>query len=116
MLRVTNYLLFGAVLEYFVSTAITTIGTHHHIPSLHVPPERAFHVPTFLKEAKETLSNRSWLVLFGAGCIYSLLVGVDTGAVTYYSAYLWQWEPQDIASYSLWQVASVITLALLAPG
>ena len=108
-------LAFWGGLGIFVSTAFTTIGTHHHIPNLHVPPERAFHVPTFLKEAKETLSNRSWLVLFGAGCIYSLLVGVDTGAVTYYSAYLWQWEPQDIASYSLWQVASVITLALLAP-
>ena len=108
-------LAFWGGLGIFISTAFTAIGTHKHIPNLHVPPERSFHIPTFLKEAKETLSNKAWIVLFLSGCIYSLLVGVDTGAVTYYSAYLWQWQPNEISVYSLWQAASVICIALFAP-
>ena len=108
-------LAFWGGIGIFISTAVTAVGTHKHIPDLHVPPERSFHIPTFLKEAKETLSNKAWIVLFLSGCIYSLLVGVDTGAVTYYSAYLWQWQPNEISVFSLWQAISVICIALLAP-
>ena len=66
-------LAFWGGLGIFISTAVTAMGTHKHIPDLHVPPERSFHIPTFLKEAKETLSNKAWIVLFLSGCIYSLL-------------------------------------------
>src|SRR6056300_1149072 len=60
-------LAFWGGLGIFISTAVTAIGTQKHIPNFHVPPERNFHIPTFLKEAKETLSNRAWIVLFLSG-------------------------------------------------
>ena len=108
-------LAFWGGLGIFISTVVTTVGTHKHIPNLHVPPERKFNFQESLKEAKQTLSNRSWLVLFLSGCIYALLVGVDTGAVTYYSVYLWQWQPEEISVYSLWQAVTVISFSVLAP-
>ena len=108
-------LAFWGGLGIFISTVVTTVGTHKHIPNLHVPPERKFNLIETLREAKQTLSNRSWLVLFLSGCIYALLVGVDTGAVTYYSVYLWQWQPEEISVYSLWQAVTVIFFSVLAP-
>ena len=108
-------LAFWGGLGIFISTVVTTVGTHKHIPNLHVPPERKFNLIESLREAKQTLSNRSWLVLFLSGCIYALLVGVDTGAVTYYSVYLWQWQPEEISVYSLWQAVTVISFSVLAP-
>ena len=107
-------LAFWGGLGIFVSTAFTAIGTHSQIPNLHVPPERSFHIPTFLAEAKQTLSNKSWLVLFASGCVYALVVGTDTGAGVYYSDYFWEWKPNEVSSFALWQVISVVTLVLLA--
>tara|TARA_B100000678_G_scaffold26616_2_gene19916 strand:- start:81 stop:1514 length:1434 start_codon:yes stop_codon:yes gene_type:complete len=108
-------LAFWGGLGIFISTVVTTVGTHKHIPDLHVPPERKFNLRDSLQEAKQTLSNRSWLVLFLSGCIYALLVGVDTGAVTYYSVYLWQWQPDEISVFSIYQAVTVISFSILAP-
>lgn len=108
-------LAFWGGLGIFVSTAVTTIGTHHLIPDLYVPPARTFDLKVFLLEAKQTLSNKSWIVLFLSGCIYSLLIGVDTGSTTYFNAYFWQWQPNEIASYPVGQAVAVIFFALLGP-
>lgn len=108
-------LAFWGGLGIFVSTLVTTLGTHHLIPSLYVPPARTFNLREFFSEAKQTLSNRSWIVLFLAGCIYALLIGIDTGAGTYFNAYLWQWQPNEIASFPIGQAVTVIFFAFLGP-
>jgi len=99
-------------LGIFISTVITTLGTHKHIPNLHKPPERKFEWRSFLPEAKETLSNKSWIVLFCSGCIYSLLVGLDTNAGTYYNQFLWQFKPADIAIYGICMTLSIIFFSM----
>ena len=99
-------------LGIFISTVITTLGTHKHIPSLHKPPERKFEWKTFIPEAKETLSNKSWIVLFCSGCIYAFLVGLDTNAGTYYNTFLWQFRPDDIAIYGICMTASIIFFSM----
>jgi Na+/melibiose symporter-like transporter len=63
----------------------------------------------------ETLSNRSWIVLFFAGCVYSLYVGIEQSVATYYNQYLWRWQPAQIAVYSIFQALSVIVLSFLSP-
>jgi Na+/melibiose symporter-like transporter len=40
---------------------------------------------------------------------------VDTGASTYFNAYLWQWQPNEIASFPLGQASAVIFFALVGP-
>jgi GPH family glycoside/pentoside/hexuronide:cation symporter len=108
-------LAFWGGIGIFIGTAVTTIGTHRNIPNLHLPPPRSFDLDSFFKETKETLSNRSWLVLFASGCFYSLLVGLESGVGTYYNEYLWQWKPQTIAAWSLITPICVIALVSFAP-
>lgn len=99
----------------FIGTAVTSIGTHRNIPELHSPPPRTLKFESFVSETKETLSNKSWLVLFASGCFYSLLVGLESGVGTYYNEYLWQWKPQTIAAWSLITPICVIALVTFAP-
>ena len=73
-----------------------------------------FWVKKFFWEALETINNRSWIVLFFAGCVYSLLVGLGTGAGMYHNVYFWQWTPSDIALFPTVGAISVIIVALLA--
>ena len=108
-------LAFWGGLGIFASTLYSAVGMHHHIPNLYKPPDRSFDIRSFLREAKETLSNRSWIVLFLAGTIYAVVTGVDTGAGVYYNEYLWQWQPQQIALYSVFAALSVIFVSALAP-
>jgi len=159
-------LAFWGGLGIFISTAVTSIGTHKHIGSLHqLPPKKGFAAPDefkehhsrfsifrlrpiiglpfrallfslgkifprswtellqgleyqiglFLSQASESLSNRSWIVLFFSGCIYALLVGIDTGAGTYYNNFFWEWKPSDIAIFSITSASAVILFSILAP-
>jgi len=108
-------LAFWGGLGIFISTAYTCIATHKHIPDLHQPPARSFNPRIFLREARQTLANKSWLVLFFSGCIYAILVGIDTGALTYYNQFFWEWQPQQVAIWSLTSAIAVIICAVCAP-
>ena len=108
-------LAFWGGIGIFIGTAVTTIGTHRNIPELHKPPARSLDLRSFSSELIQTLSNKSWLVLFASGCFYSLLVGLESGVGTYYNEYLWQWKPQTIAAWSLITPICVIALVGFAP-
>ena len=108
-------LAFWGGLGIFIGGMVSCLGTHRNIPSLHAPEPRSVHFRTLLREGKETLANRSWIVLFLAGCIYALLVGVEQGVGTYYNEYLWQWKPEQIAPFALFTALSVIVTVSLAP-
>lgn len=108
-------LAFWGGLGIFIGGVVSCLGTHRNIASLHQPEPRAFDYRNFLREAIETLANRSWLVLFSAGCIYALLVGLEQGVGTYYNEYLWQWKPETIALFSLGSFLAVICTVSMAP-
>ena len=108
-------LAFWGGIGIFIGTAVTTIGTHRNIPELHTPPTRSFKLSAFLAETKETLWNRSWLVLFTSGVFYSLLLELSTGVGTYYNNYLWQWKPKDNCFWSLITPICVVCLTIIAP-
>jgi GPH family glycoside/pentoside/hexuronide:cation symporter len=102
-------------LGIFVGASVSCLGTHRNIPDLHKPPARELNLAAIFKEGLETLSNRSWLVLFFSGCIYSLLVGTEQGVGTYYNEYFWQWKPEVIAPFALFSALSVVVLVSVAP-
>ena len=108
-------LAFWGGLGIFIGTAVTTIGTHKNIKDLHVPEPRALDFDTFTKELKQTLNNRSWIVLFSSGIFYALLVGLEGGVGTYYNEFLWEWNPKRIAIWSLVTPICVVGLVALAP-
>jgi GPH family glycoside/pentoside/hexuronide:cation symporter len=107
-------LAFWGGLGIFVGSVVSCLGTHRNIPNLHAPEPRSANYLVFLREARETLANRSWLVLFFAGCIYALLVGLEQGVGTYYNEYLWQWKPETIAPFAFFQALAVIGAVALA--
>jgi len=96
-------------------TVVASLGTHRTIPSLYQPSIKSLRFTVVLRELRETLSNRNWLILFAAGCVYAIQVGADTGTTTYYNEYLWQWRPEEIAIFAVCQAAAVIIVSLLAP-
>ena len=108
-------LAFWGGLGIFIGTAVTTIGTHKNIENLHIPPPRSLDLDTFAKELKQTLNNRSWIVLFCSGIFYALLVGLEGGVGTYYNEFLWEWNPKRIAIWSLITPICVVGLVALAP-
>ena len=108
-------LAFWGGLGIFIGTAVTTIGTHKNIKSLYIPPPRSLDLSTFSKELKQTLNNRSWIVLFCSGIFYALLVGLEGGVGTYYNEFLWEWNPKRIAIWSLVTPFCVVGLVALAP-
>jgi Na+/melibiose symporter-like transporter len=73
-----------------------------------------FVIHAFL-QSKETLNNRSWIVLFVSGVFYALLIGLESGVGTYYNEFFWQWSPAVIAPMSLITVFAVIFLVFFAP-
>ena len=107
-------LAFWGGLAVFVAGIVSSLGTHKEIPNLHVPEERPLEIKKFLREGIETISNRSWIVLFFSGCIYALLVGLGTNAGMYHNLYFWQWTPSDIQIFPTVAAISVIISAALA--
>jgi len=109
-------LAFWGGLGIFIGATVSCLGTHRNIPYLHRPEIRELKLGVFFKEGLETLSNRSWIVLFCSGCVYSLLVGTEQGVGTYYNEYFWQWKPEVIAPFALVSAMSVIVLVSIAPA
>ena len=107
-------LAFWGGLTLFLSAVISNIGLHKHIPNLHVPEARSINVAKFLKEGFETINNRSWIVLFFAGIVYSLLVGLGSNAGMYHNLYFWQWTPSTIAIFPTVGVICVVIVSMLA--
>ena len=69
-------------LAYFAGLATLVLGfiaassTHKHIKDLHVVPSRNnIRMKEIFNELIETLSNKSWLMIFFGGCLYALFLG-----------------------------------------
>ena len=40
-------------------------------------------------------------MIFLAGCLYALFLGLNNGIANYISVYFWQWTPSDISIFPL---------------
>ncbi len=103
-------------LGIFIGSVVTSVGTHRKIPELHVPEPNKMVAADLYKQAKETLTNKNWGILFASGSIFALLVGVDTGAGTYYNDYLWEFRPEETALFAIFGAISVIIVSIAAPA
>ncbi len=103
-------------LVIFVTSMISTVSLHRHIPNLHVPeidPSAKFSVQKLGREIIETLSNRSWLTLFAAGLVFALYVGLHSNTDRYYDLYFWQWVPAQVQVFPIVHMAIAISCGLL---
>ena len=108
-------------LAYFAGFLTLVLGfiaassTHKHIKDLHVVPESLnIDIKQVFREVIETLSNRSWLMIFFGGCLYALFLGLNTGVGNYISIYFWEWTPSDISVFPLAGGISAIIGAIIA--
>lgn len=94
---------------------IAALSTHKHIKDLHVVPESLnIDIKQVFREVLETLSNKSWLMIFFGGCLYALFLGLNTGVGNYISIYFWEWTPSDISVFPLAGGVSAIIGAIIA--
>ncbi len=106
----------GGVL-IFTTGMISTLSLHRHIPGLHVPENDAggpFSLRRLRREIIETLSNRSWLMLFAAGLVFALYVGLHSNTDRYYDLYFWQWTPEHVQVFPVVHMLVAISCGLLA--
>jgi len=108
-------------LAYFAGFLTLALGfiaassTHKHIKDLHVVPESLnIDIKQVFREVLETLSNKSWLMIFFGGCLYALFLGLNTGVGNYISIYFWEWTPSDISVFPLAGGVSAIIGAIIA--
>ena len=83
---------------------ISTVGLHRHIPSFYVPNRRqrdSRKLKRLIFDSIDTLKNRSWLFLFGAGVVFALYVGLISNTDRYYDLYFWQWTPAEVQLFPL---------------
>ena len=94
---------------------IAAFSTHKHIKDLHsVPKDMNIKLKNIFKEVIETLSNRSWLMIFCGGCLYALFLGLNSGIGNYISIYFWEWTPSEISVFPLAGGVSAIVGAVIA--
>ena len=101
----------------FATGMISTLGLHRHIPALHVPEDDSatgFSLRKLGQEIVETLSNRSWLMLFAAGLVFALYVGLHSNTDRYYDLYFWQWTPEHVQVFPVVHMFIAISCGLLA--
>ena len=92
-----------------------SIGTHRNIPELEVPRgDRVVGLRAVIKEILETLNHRSWLMLFLAGVVFSVYIGLSTGLGIYFNRFLWDWKPSDIAIFAIFDLAVALAISAFA--
>lgn len=81
----------AAAIIIFVVILVSSIGLHPQIPHLQQPPpKRPFNVHRVAREFRETLSNRSFLMLFMSAIFGAAAAGVSSSLNIYFNTYFWE--------------------------
>lgn len=77
---------------------VSAIGTHRHIPYLKKPPpKQPFELVRTLREVRETLQNRNFLVLFVSGMFAAVAAGLSSALNIYFNTYFWEIDSDQIS-------------------
>lgn len=100
----------------FVTVMISTLGTHKHIPYLHKPPQQQrWNTRRTLRELQETLSNRSFLVLFVSALFGAMAAGISTSLNVYFNTYFWELSEKQMGTIAMGPFLSSTVALLVAP-
>ena len=98
------------------SILVSSLGTHRNIPHLkQPPPKRPFGVMPALREMRETLSNRSFLVLFMSGIFSAMAAGLSAGLNIYFVTYFWELTSIQIFFVVMTGFLSAVLALVFAP-
>jgi GPH family glycoside/pentoside/hexuronide:cation symporter len=100
----------------FALVMISALGTHSRIPHLKAPPaQRKLTVGKIFKEIFETLSNRSFIVLFIATALGTVAAGLAAPLAFYWLTYFWHFTAQQSSFVIMGVFASAFIGSSLAP-
>ena len=100
----------------FISILTTALGTHRHIPNLKAPPpKRPFEMRRTIEELKETLANRSFLVLFISALFTAMAAGVSTSLNIYFNSFFWELTTSQMGTLNLPYFLSAVVALFFAP-
>ena len=81
-----------------VAIIVSALGTHSHIPNLRKPPpKRHLGLSGVAREFRETLSNRSFLALFGAAFFSAMAAGLTAALNVYFNTFFWELTSSQIS-------------------
>lgn len=97
------------------TSALFAFGTHRNIPELEQPAApRPTRIADIGREILETLNHRSWLMLFLAGVVFSIHIGLIQGLGIYFNRFLWDWAPSDVAIFSIADLGAALVISAFA--
>lgn len=105
----------GAVMA--LAIVVSSLGTHRHIPHLKSPPpRRRLGLAGTLRELRETLSNRSFRILFGAGIFNNVGSGLAGALTLYFNTYFWELSSTQMSLLALSNFLSAALALAVAPA
>ena len=113
------YRLYGIIASglIFAMILICALGTHSRIPYLKAPPPQRRLTPMrIFGEIFETLSDRSFVVLFISNALGSVAAGLSASLAFYWPTYFWHFPPRLTGVITIGVFASAVLGALVAPA
>jgi GPH family glycoside/pentoside/hexuronide:cation symporter len=106
----------AAAILILLAILVSAVGTHGFIPYLKRPPARGrLGMRGIFRELGETLSNRSFLALFGAGVFAAMGAGLQAALSIYINTYFWELSSNQISVLVLSSFASAVIAFVAAP-
>ena len=118
VLYAEGYQTYGAIGGVIMCTTIliSAMGTHRHIPWFkQPPPKESFDVRRAARELRQTVSNRSFLVLFFSAICTAMAAGVSTSLNIYFNTFFWGLTSEEMGLLNLPLFISAGVALLVAP-
>ena len=113
-----SYRIYGLIASglIFALVMISALGTHSRIPHLKAPPaQRTLTVGKVFTEIFETLSNRSFIVLFISTALGTVAAGLAAPLAFYWLTYFWHFTAQQSSLVIMGVFGSAFIGSGLAP-
>lgn len=114
----TGYKVLGMVGagSMLIMMLISSLGTHTHIPSLHIPPERtSFGIADVLKQVTSMFHNSSFVAVFISALFFGAAAGMSASISVYISTFFWQLSSTEISYIPMLGLIAVPVSFFLAP-
>jgi GPH family glycoside/pentoside/hexuronide:cation symporter len=110
-----TYGLIGSI-AIFTAIALSSFGTHRHIPNLKAPPPQRILTPSrIIGEILETISNPSFRALFIATLFGLLASGISATLNQYINGFFWGFTSDQIGLITFGVFLSAVMALIIAP-